>query len=70
MKNRLLPQTVQIESMGPESILNALCWTPLAAPIRAIRTQRINRIARENYDKRKIDNLIDQIVINHHDLLS
>jgi len=56
--------------MGPESILNALCWTPLAAPIRAIRKQRINRIARENYDKRKIDNLIDQIVINHQDLLS
>ncbi|MEC7177996.1 MAG: hypothetical protein VXW28_01735 [Candidatus Thermoplasmatota archaeon] len=56
--------------MGSERILNALCWTPLAVPIRAIRTQKINRVARENYDKRKIDNLIEQIVINHQDLLS
>jgi len=55
--------------MGPENILNALCWTPLATPIRAIRRQKINRIARENYDKRKIDDLIDQIVVSHGDLL-
>ena len=56
--------------MGPESILDALCWTPLATPIRAFRKQKINRIARENYDKRKIENLIDKIVVNHSDLLS
>ena len=56
--------------MGPENILNVLCWTPLATPIRAIRKQKINRIARENYDKRKIDNLIEQIVVNHGDFLS
>ena len=56
--------------MGTETIVNALCWTPLATPIRAFRKQKIKRIARENYDKRKIDNLIQQIVVNHGDLLS
>ena len=55
--------------MGTETILNALCWTPLAKPIRAIRQHRIDRIAREDYDKRKINNMIDNIVINHGDLL-
>ena len=59
----------EIQSMGTETILNALCWTPLAKPIRAIRQHKINRIARENYDKRKINNIIDNIVINHGDLL-
>ncbi|MCH2648412.1 MAG: hypothetical protein MKZ57_01215 [Candidatus Poseidoniaceae archaeon] len=55
--------------MGTDGLLNALCWTPLAGPIRAIRKQRINRISRENYDKRKIDSIINQIVSNHGDLL-
>ncbi len=56
--------------MGTDGLLNALCWTPLAGPIRAIRKQKINRISRENYDKRKIDSIINQIVSNHGDLLS
>ena len=56
--------------MGTDTLLNMLCWTPLARPIRAIRQDRINRIARENYDKRKIDNLIEDIMSNHHDMLS
>tara|TARA_B100001989_G_C24296489_1_gene343627 strand:+ start:331 stop:504 length:174 start_codon:yes stop_codon:yes gene_type:complete len=56
--------------MGTDTLLNMLCWTPLARPIRAMRQDRINRIARENYDKRKIDNLIEDIMSNHHDMLS
>ncbi|MDP7373232.1 MAG: hypothetical protein QF588_05050 [Candidatus Poseidoniaceae archaeon] len=56
--------------MGTDTLLNLLCWTPLAKPIRAIRQQKINRIARENYDKRKINSLIDSIVVNYGDLLS
>tara|TARA_B100000614_G_scaffold40905_1_gene33712 strand:- start:781 stop:951 length:171 start_codon:yes stop_codon:yes gene_type:complete len=56
--------------MTTNKLLDVLCWTPLAKPIRAMRIHRINRVARENYDKRKIDKLINQIVINHGDLLS
>ena len=53
-----------------ETVLNLLCWTPLAKPIRAIRLTRINRIARENYDRKKIDRLINKIMLQHGDLLS
>jgi hypothetical protein len=56
--------------MGIETLLNILCWTPLAKPIRAIRLIKINRVAREKYDLKKIDRLINQIMMQHGDLLS
>jgi len=56
--------------MGTDGLLNLLCWTPLAKPIRALRQHKINRIAKENYDKRKIDSIIENIVTNYGDLLS
>jgi hypothetical protein len=59
-----------IRPMGIETLLNILCWTPLAKPIRAIRLIKINRVARENYDLKKIDRLINQIMMQHGDLLS
>ena len=55
--------------MGIETVLNILCWTPLAKPIRAIRLIKINRIARENYVRKKIDRLLNKIVTQHGDLL-
>ncbi len=51
-------------------ILDALCWTPLARPIRSIRMHRINKISKEIHDRRKIDLLINSIVSKHGDLLS
>ena len=59
-----------IEPMGIQTVLNILCWTPLAKPIRAIRLIKINRVARENYDRKKIDRLINKIMLQHGDLLS
>lgn len=55
--------------MGIETVLNILCWTPLAKPIRAIRLIKINRIARENYVRKKIDRLLNKIITQHGDLL-
>ena len=56
--------------MNTTKVLDMICWTPLAFFIRKYRVARINKIASERYDTKKIDNLINQIMANHRDLLS
>tara|TARA_B100000282_G_C31297988_1_gene294173 strand:- start:250 stop:420 length:171 start_codon:yes stop_codon:yes gene_type:complete len=56
--------------MNTTKVLDMICWTPLAFFIRKYRVARINKIAKERYDTKKIDNIINQIMANHSDLLS
>jgi len=51
-------------------ILDALCWTPMAAIIRYSRVRRINKIASENYDIKRINDLLNHILSVHGDMLS
>ncbi len=51
-------------------VLDALCWTPIAGIIRYSRIRRINKITSENYDINRIDELLNQILRVHGDMLS
>ncbi|MCH1540706.1 MAG: hypothetical protein L7S56_04640 [Candidatus Poseidonia sp.] len=47
-----------------------LCWTAFAPIIRRYRRAAIQRSTSEAYDRRKIDSLLNQIIIQHGDLLA
>ncbi|MCH1529269.1 MAG: hypothetical protein L7S46_06045 [Candidatus Poseidoniaceae archaeon] len=51
-------------------LLDALCWTPAAPFIRAIRRHSIARRTREEYDVHRISKLLSTIMLAHGDLLS
>ena len=51
-------------------VLDALCWTPMAGFIRYSRMRRINKIASENYDIKRINELLNKILTVHGDMLS
>lgn len=50
-------------------VLDALCWTPMAGFIRYSRMRRINKIASENYDIKRINELLNKILTVHGDML-
>ena len=52
------------------AVMDALCWTPLALIIRKARMRKMSKLAAENYDIRRINKLINQIMIVHGDMLS
>ena len=49
---------------------DALCWTPLAPFIRAVRRYRIGRRTREQNDVHRISVLLSSIMLAHGDMLS
>jgi len=51
-------------------VLDALCWTPIAGIIRYSRMRTINKITAENYDIKKINELLNKILTVHGDMLS
>jgi len=48
----------------------ALCWTALAPVLRARRQRHIVRISRELHDRQRIDQLLNDMVRQHADLLA
>jgi hypothetical protein len=53
-----------------ERIENALCYTAFAPLVRWLRRRQQAILAREQYDYRRIDSLLNQIMMVHSDLLS
>jgi hypothetical protein len=51
-------------------VLDALCWTPIAKIIRYTRMKKINKTTSENYDIKKINELLNKILKVHGDMLS
>tara|TARA_X000000368_G_C22525079_1_gene490962 strand:+ start:45 stop:218 length:174 start_codon:yes stop_codon:yes gene_type:complete len=52
------------------TVIDALCWTPLASIIRYSRKRIINKRTSENYDVRRIRELLNKIMTAHGDMLS
>tara|TARA_X000001036_G_C20366928_1_gene678818 strand:+ start:92 stop:265 length:174 start_codon:yes stop_codon:yes gene_type:complete len=52
------------------TMIDALCWTPLASIIRYSRKRIINKRTSENYDVRRIRELLNKIMTAHGDMLS
>ncbi|MBL6891699.1 MAG: hypothetical protein ISR22_06600 [Candidatus Poseidoniaceae archaeon] len=52
------------------TMIDALCWTPLASIIRYSRKRIINKTTSENYDVRRIRELLNKIMTAHGDMLS
>jgi len=52
------------------TVIDALCWTPLASIIRYSRKRKINKKTSENYDVRRIRELLNKIMTAHGDMLS
>tara|TARA_B100001250_G_scaffold292414_1_gene254007 strand:+ start:487 stop:660 length:174 start_codon:yes stop_codon:yes gene_type:complete len=52
------------------TVIDALCWTPLASIIRYSRKRKINKRTSENYDVRRIRELLNKIMTAHGDMLS
>jgi len=48
---------------------NALCWTAFAPIIRWHRRRQQTMLVREDYDRRRIDSLLNHIMFVHSDLL-
>jgi hypothetical protein len=52
------------------SVMDALCWTPLAPIVRYSRKRVINKKTPEDYDVRRIRELLNNIMVAHGDMLS
>ncbi|MBT7459570.1 MAG: hypothetical protein HN794_00825 [Euryarchaeota archaeon] len=52
------------------TVMDALCWTPLASIVRYSRKRVINKKTPEDYDVRRIRELLNNIMIAHGDMLS
>ena len=52
------------------TVIDALCWTPLASLIRFSRKRIINKRTSEDYDVRRIRELLNNIMTAHGDMLS
>lgn len=52
------------------TVIDALCWTPLASIIRLSRKRIINKRTSEDYDVRRIRELLNNIMTAHGDMLS
>ncbi|MDP6333366.1 MAG: hypothetical protein QF479_01880 [Candidatus Poseidoniaceae archaeon] len=52
------------------TVMDALCWTPLASIVRYSRKRVINRKIPEDYDIRRINKLLNNIMLAHGDMLS
>lgn len=49
---------------------DALCWTVLAPIVRARRRRIERRISQEFFDRQRIDQVLNEIVRQHADLLT
>jgi hypothetical protein len=52
------------------TVMDALCWTPLASIVRYFRKKVINKKTPEDYDVRRIRELLNNIMVAHGDMLS
>ena len=52
------------------TVMDALCWTPLASIVRYSRKRVINKKTPEDYDVRRIRELLNNIMVAHGDMLS
>lgn len=49
---------------------DALCWTILAPLVRARRRRIERRVSQEFFDRQRIDRVLNEILLQHADLLA